>query len=79
MRIGFYLDYANMKAGGIFTYSVGLLKELLNAQEIDSILLFYQTEQKEKLKEFIYNDKINAVEINRNKLSFKYLSILSIK
>ena len=77
MRIGFYLDYANMKAGGIFTYSVGLLKELLNAQEIDSIVLFYQTEQKEKLKEFIYNDKINAVEINRNKLSFKYLSILS--
>ena len=49
MRIGFYLDYANMKAGGIFTYSVGLLKELLNAQEIDSIVLFYQTEQKEKL------------------------------
>ncbi len=77
MKIGFYLDYANMKAGGIFTYSVGLLKELLNANEIEKIVLFYQTEQKEKLQEFINHKKTFPVEVNRNKASFKYMSILS--
>jgi glycosyltransferase involved in cell wall biosynthesis len=77
MRIGFYLDYANMKAGGIFTYSVGLLKELLKSDEIENVVLFFQTEQKEKLSEFINHKKVLPVEVNRNKPSFKYLSIIS--
>lgn len=77
MKIGFYLDYANMKAGGIFTYSVGLLKELLESEEIEKIVLFYQTEQKDKLQEFITHNKVKPIEVNRNKASFKYFSILS--
>lgn len=77
MRIGFYLDYANMQAGGIFTYSIGVLKDLLNSKKIGKIVLFYFSEQRDKLQAIISEPKIEAVELKRNNFFFKYFSIIS--
>ena len=39
MKIGFYIHHTMLKAGGIFTYSIGILRLLLKAKEIDKIVL----------------------------------------
>ena len=77
MKIGLYVDYSNMKAGGIFTYSVGVLKLLISMNEVEEIYLIYPRDQEEGLKPFLSESKINPVAVDRKRFSFKYLSILS--
>ena len=66
MRIGFYIHHSMLKAGGIFTYSIGILRLLLKSDEIKSIVLFTTPEVKKNLAEFENNRKVEYSILDRN-------------
>lgn len=80
MKIAYYIHHTTIKAGGIFTYSVGVLNLLLSSDEIEKIFLIVSEETKEKITSLLKNRKINLVVVNRSnffvklKLSFSYLA-----
>lgn len=63
-----------LKAGGIFTYSIGILRLLLKSDEIKSIVLFTTPEVKKHLTEFDNKSKIefSILDLNSffNKIRF---------
>ncbi len=61
-----------LKAGGIFTYSIGILKLLLNSKEIDSIVIFTTPEVKINLREFELNSKIEFKVLDRESFLNKF-------
>ena len=71
MRIGFYIHHTTISAGGIFTYSIGILKQLLKSDQIEKIIVITSEEVNEKLKEISEDPKIEIVNINRNDLIVK--------
>ena len=71
MRIGFYIHHTTISAGGIFTYSIGILKQLLKSDQIEKIIVITSEEVNEKLKEISEDSKIEIVNINRNDLIVK--------
>ena len=77
MRIGFYIHYSMLKAGGIFTYSTGILKLLLKQNEIEKIIIITTPEVKKALADLNDNAKIEFKLINRNSLSNKVRLFLS--
>lgn len=72
MRIGFFIHHSMLKAGGIFTYSIGILKLLLNSKEIDSIVIFTTPEVKINLREFELNSKIEFKVLDRESFLNKF-------
>jgi len=77
MRIGYYIHHTSLKAGGIFTYSVGILKLLIDVNEIDSIDLIIEKDQLSYFQKFTKSSKVNLKIINRNKLTTKIRLALS--
>lgn len=77
MRIGFYIHHSMLKAGGIFTYSIGILRLLLKSSEIKSIVLFTTPEVKKQLNEFENNNKVDFSILDRNSLFNKIKIALS--
>jgi len=77
MKIGLFIDYSNMKAGGIFTYSIGILKLIIATDSVEKIYLIYPRDQEEGLRQFISEPKITPVPINRQQIGFKYRAILA--
>lgn len=77
MRIGFYIHHSMLKAGGIFTYSIGILRLLLKSDEIKSIVLFTSPEVKKNLTEFDNKSKIEFSILNRNSFFTKIRFALS--
>jgi len=71
MRVGFYIHHTTISAGGVFTYTVGILKELLKAEEIEKVFIITSNEVNEKLKVNISDSKLQVVNINRNDLLIK--------
>jgi glycosyltransferase involved in cell wall biosynthesis len=71
MRVGFYIHHTTISAGGVFTYTVGILKELLKAEEIEKVFIITSNEVNEKLKANISGSKLQVVNIDRNDLSIK--------
>jgi glycosyltransferase involved in cell wall biosynthesis len=71
MRIGFYIHHSTIKAGGIFTYSIGILKLLLNSNEIEKIWLIYSPEIRQQVSNFFNNPKIEPFEIDRRQWNVK--------
>ena len=71
MKIGFYIHHSTLKAGGIFTYSIGILKLLLNSNEIQKICLIYSPEIRQDIAGFLNNPKVEPVEIDRKKWNIK--------
>lgn len=65
MKIGFYIHHTMLKAGGIFTYSIGVLRLLLKAKEIDKIVIITTPEVKNALLEIIDNKKIEFSLLDR--------------
>lgn len=65
MTIAFYIHHTAIKAGGIFTYTVGILKLLINSEKVSKIYLVHSS----NLNEYIYNnfhsDKIESIIIDR--------------
>jgi glycosyltransferase involved in cell wall biosynthesis len=65
MRVGFYIHHTTISAGGIFTYSIGILKQLLKSDQIEKIVVITSKEVNEKLKEISSNPKVEIANINR--------------
>ncbi|OGU65239.1 MAG: hypothetical protein A2W30_02645 [Ignavibacteria bacterium RBG_16_36_9] len=65
MIIGFYIHHSTISAGGIFTYTIGILKEILKAKEVDKIIIITSKEVNDELKEFLSDSKLQLVNINR--------------
>lgn len=66
MRIGFYIHHSMLKAGGIFTYSIGILRLLVNSELINSLVIFTSPEVRKNLFEFESNPKIEFKLIERD-------------
>ncbi len=77
MKVGIYIDYSNMKAGGIFTYSIGILKLLLSIDSIEKIILIYPHDQEEGIRQYLNSPKITMIPINRKLFWIKYRSIIA--
>lgn len=71
MTIGFYIHHTTISAGGIFTYTIGILKELLKAKEIEKVIIITSKEVNERLNANISDTKLQVVNINRNQLAIK--------
>jgi len=65
MRVGFYIHHTTISAGGIFTYSIGILKQLLKTDRIEKIIIITSKEVNEKLKEISQHPKVEIVNVNR--------------
>lgn len=69
MKIGYYIHHTTISAGGIFTYSIGILRELIKSNEIEKLVIITSTEVVERVKDFIKNDKIEFKVVNRKSLT----------
>lgn len=61
MKIGFYLSQIKPADGGIFQYSIYLLKMLLHCDNVEKIYLFYSNDQTEYFVAFLKHEKIKPV------------------
>ena len=77
MKIGFYIHYTMLKAGGIFTYSIGILRLLLKADEIEKIVIITTPEVKGALSEIANNNKVKFSLLDRESFSNKARLFLS--
>ncbi len=66
MTIGFYIHHTTISAGGIFTYTIGILKEILKSKEVEKVIIITSSEVNEKLREILSDSKLQVVNINRN-------------
>jgi len=79
MKIGYYIHHTSLKAGGIFTYSVGILKLLIKSDEIEKIHLIISSDQEKYFQEIVKSSKIKFFIVDRKKLvvnirfAFSYL------
>jgi glycosyltransferase involved in cell wall biosynthesis len=77
MRVGFYIHHTMLKAGGIYTYSIGILKLLLKQQEIEKLVIITTPEVKLALKDLVDSSRIEFQLLNRNSLFNKFRLFLS--
>jgi glycosyltransferase involved in cell wall biosynthesis len=77
MTIGFYIHHTAISAGGIFTYSIGILRQIVKANEIEKIIIITSNEIRDRLNEFSNNPKVKIRIVDRNKLSIKIIYSLS--
>ncbi len=77
MKIGFYIHHTMLKAGGIFTYSIGILRLLLNADEIEKIIIITTPDVKGALSEISNNNKVEFRLLDRESFSNKVRLFLS--
>lgn len=66
-----------LKAGGIFTYSIGILRLLLKADEIEKIVIITTPEVKGALSEIANNNKVEFSLLDRESYSNKVRLFLS--
>jgi glycosyltransferase involved in cell wall biosynthesis len=66
-----------LKAGGIFTYSIGILRLLLKADEIEKIVIITTPEVKGALSEIANNNKVEFCLLDRESFSNKVRLFLS--
>ena len=81
MRIGYYIHHTSLKAGGIFTYSIGILKLLIISDAVEKIHLIISSDQKKYFQKIIDSPKIKFNVVDRKNpfvnLSFAFSYILS--
>ncbi|MEE9450877.1 MAG: glycosyltransferase family 1 protein [Ignavibacteriaceae bacterium] len=68
MRIGYYIHHTSLKAGGIFTYSIGILKLLIKSNEIEEIHLIISSDQEKYFQKIVDNPKIKFNVVDRKNL-----------
>ncbi len=66
MTIGYYLSKTKVSDGGIYQYSIYVLKMLLKSDEITRIYLFYSADQKEEFGHFLSDAKVTAILYDKN-------------
>lgn len=65
MQIAFYIHHTTLKAGGIFTYTVGILKLLLSSDDVKKVYLVHSSELTDYVKEHFNHPKIKSVVVDR--------------
>ena len=84
MKIAFYIHHTTISAGGIYTYTIGILRQLTNSPDIEKIVIVTSKEIAETLNEFRENKKVDISVVDRKKLIVQlkfltwYLTYLSI-
>ena len=61
-----------MSAGGIFTYSIGILRQLIKSPEIKKLVIITSNEVAERLKEFTNIDKVEIKTVDRIEFGTKF-------
>jgi glycosyltransferase involved in cell wall biosynthesis len=72
MTIGYYISKINASDGGIYQYSVYILKMLLSSNEIKKIYLFYSLNQKSTFGTFLNHSKVIPVLHDRSGRIYNY-------
>jgi len=76
MKIAFYIHHTTISAGGIYTYTIGILRLLFNSPEIDKIIIITTDEISKTLDEFRANEKIEIKTIDRKQFAVKLRMLL---
>ncbi len=71
MRIAYYIHHTAISAGGIFTYSIGILRQIIKSDEIEKVVVITSEEIRERLNEFSSNPKVKIRIVDRNSLTVK--------
>jgi glycosyltransferase involved in cell wall biosynthesis len=61
MKIGYYISKIQASDGGIYQYSIYILKMLLQSREVEKVYLFYSADQSETFEAFLKHPKTVAV------------------
>lgn len=77
MTVGYYISKINASDGGIYQYSVYILKMLLSSDEIKKIFLFYSLDQKSTFGAFLDHSKVVPVLHDRGGKLYNYQKKLS--
>jgi len=65
MKIAYYIHHTTIAAGGVFTYSIAILKQIIKSPEIEKIIIITSREVSEKLNEFGNKDKLEIKIVDR--------------
>jgi glycosyltransferase involved in cell wall biosynthesis len=71
MTVGYYIHYTSLQAGGIFTHSVGILKQLIKSDKIEKIHLIISSHQKEYFQKIVDSPKIQFNIVDRKNFIIK--------
>jgi glycosyltransferase involved in cell wall biosynthesis len=77
MRIGFYIHHTMLKAGGLFTYSIGILRLLVRQPEIEKLVIISTSEVKQAMLGILDNSKVEFKLLNRDSIINKIRLFLS--
>lgn len=72
MRIGFYITNIKHSDGGIYQYSIYVLKMLIKCSEVNEIVVFLSKEQKETFQQLLSHPKIKSVYNQSNNLIYRF-------
>lgn len=61
MKVGYYISKIQASDGGIYQYSIYILKMLLQSKEVEKLYLFYSADQSETFETFLKHPKTVAV------------------
>jgi len=67
MKIAYYIHHTTIASGGVFTYSIAILKQLINLPEIEKLIIITSKEVSEKLNEFGNKEKLEIKIVDRKK------------
>lgn len=73
MTIGFYLSKTQASDGGIYQYSIYVLRMLLKCEEIKLIYIFYSLDQKSEFDQYLKHPKVKAVLYDRDSRLYNFL------
>ena len=65
MKIAFYIHYSTISAGGIYTYTIGILRQLFKSTELDKIIIITTKEISDTLNEFKKDGRFEVRIIDR--------------
>lgn len=75
MKIAFYIHHTTISAGGIYTYTIGILRQLFNSPKIKKIIIITSKEIADTLDEYKNSNKIELEVVDRKKTTI-YLRLL---
>lgn len=72
MKIAFYIHHSTISAGGIYTYTIGILRLLSYSPEIEKIIVVTTENISETLDEFKTNNRVEFRTVNRKNFRNKF-------
>ena len=73
MKVGYYLSGTKISDGGIFQYSIYVLKMLLNCKDITNICFFYSQDQEKVFEQFLLHPKVTPVLYTKKGRLYRFL------